>query len=71
MTEETFFSEQPIIGVSACLLGHNVRYDGGHKRDSFIAEILGREVEFLPVCPEAAIGLGVPRPMIHLVGDPR
>ncbi|MBT3048031.1 MAG: DUF523 and DUF1722 domain-containing protein [Candidatus Thiodiazotropha sp. (ex Clathrolucina costata)] len=70
MTEETPYPQQPIIGISACLLGHNVRYDGGHKRDSFITETLGREVEFLPVCPEAAIGLGVPRPMIHLVGNP-
>ncbi|MEW8505236.1 MAG: DUF523 and DUF1722 domain-containing protein [Candidatus Thiodiazotropha sp.] len=71
MTVKTILSDQPIIGVSACLLGHNVRYDGGHKRDRFITESLGNVVEFLPVCPEAAIGLGVPRPMIHLIGNPR
>lgn len=70
MTNHKPFSDQPTIGISACLLGHNVRYDGGHKRDRFIVETLGRYIEFLPVCPEAAIGLGVPRPTIRLVGDP-
>lgn len=57
------------LGISSCLLGHNVRYDGLHKRDDFIADTLARYVEFLPLCPEVAIGLGVPRPPIHLVGD--
>ncbi len=59
----------PRIGVSACLLGQPVRYDGGHKRDAFIAGPLGEFVEYVPVCPEAAIGLGVPRPTIRLLGD--
>jgi uncharacterized protein YbgA (DUF1722 family)/uncharacterized protein YbbK (DUF523 family) len=63
-------SKKPTIGVSACLLGHNVRYDGGHKRDSFITDSLQQYVEYLPICPETAIGLGVPRPTIRLVGDP-
>jgi uncharacterized protein YbgA (DUF1722 family)/uncharacterized protein YbbK (DUF523 family) len=60
----------PKIGVSACLLGHQVRYDGGHKRNLFLIDGLGRHVEYVPVCPETAIGLGIPRPTIRLVGDP-
>ena len=55
------------IGISACLLGQQVRYDGGHKRDAWIADGLGRLVEFVPVCPEVEAGLGVPRPPIRLV----
>jgi uncharacterized protein YbgA (DUF1722 family)/uncharacterized protein YbbK (DUF523 family) len=55
------------IGVSSCLLGQKVRYDGGHKYYSWLVENLGPHVEFRPVCPETAIGLGVPRPPIHLV----
>jgi uncharacterized protein YbgA (DUF1722 family)/uncharacterized protein YbbK (DUF523 family) len=70
MTQKNPFASQPRVGISACLLGHNVRYDGGHKRDRFIVETLGKHIEFFPVCPEAAIGLGVPRPTIRLVGDP-
>ncbi|MCG8046691.1 MAG: DUF523 and DUF1722 domain-containing protein [Candidatus Thiodiazotropha endolucinida] len=69
MSETSLYAERPAIGVSACLLGHNVRYDGGHKRDRYIVEKLGKHMELLPICPEAAIGLGVPRPTIHLVGD--
>ena len=60
----------PKVGVSACLLGHQVRYDGGHKRNQFLIEELGKHVEYAPVCPETAIGLGIPRPTIRLVGDP-
>lgn len=58
------------LGISSCLLGQKVRYDGHHKLDSFIAGTLGKYFEFVPVCPEVAIGLGVPRPPIRLVGDP-
>jgi uncharacterized protein YbgA (DUF1722 family)/uncharacterized protein YbbK (DUF523 family) len=58
------------LGISSCLLGEQVRFDGGHKRDTFINEALGRFFEFIPVCPEVAIGLGVPRQPIRLVGDP-
>lgn len=58
------------IGISSCLLGERVRYDGGHKRDRYIATTLARHVEFVPVCPEVAIGLGVPRPPVELVGRP-
>jgi uncharacterized protein YbgA (DUF1722 family)/uncharacterized protein YbbK (DUF523 family) len=60
----------PQLGVSACLLGHQVRYDGGHKRNRFLIEELGKHVTFVPLCPETAIGLGIPRPTIRLVGDP-
>lgn len=63
------------IGVSSCLLGAEVRYDGGHKRDAYIVGTLGRHFEFFPVCPEMAIGLGAPREPIRLVaggdGAPR
>ena len=58
------------LGVSACLLGHEVRYDGGHKRDGFLTDVLGPFVEWVSVCPEMEVGLGVPRPPICLVGDP-
>ena len=57
---------RPTIAVSACLLGHPVRFDAGHKRDRFITDRLSREAEFIPVCPEAEAGLGVPRPAIQL-----
>jgi uncharacterized protein YbbK (DUF523 family) len=58
------------VGVSACLLGHEVRWDGGHKRDRFVTDTLGRWVEWVPVCPELELGLGVPREPIRLEGDP-
>jgi len=55
------------LGVSACLLGQPVRYDGGHKRDGFVADLLAAHFDLLPLCPEVAIGLGVPRRPIRLV----
>jgi uncharacterized protein YbbK (DUF523 family) len=55
------------IGISSCLLGQNVRYDGTHKLNAAIVEFLGPRVEFVPFCPEVAIGLGIPRPPIQLV----
>src|SRR3989475_4232508 len=58
------------VGISQCLLGDNVRYDGGHKHDSVLIETLGRHVEWVPVCPEVEVGLGTPREPMHLVGDP-
>ncbi len=58
------------VGVSSCLLGQRVRYDGNHKQDDFIVDTLGRFFEWVPLCPEMAIGLGVPRPPIRLVGSP-
>jgi uncharacterized protein YbgA (DUF1722 family)/uncharacterized protein YbbK (DUF523 family) len=57
------------LGVSACLLGREVRYDGGHQRDPFLTDTLGPFVEWVPVCPEVELGLGVPRETIRLVGD--
>nr|MBI3613275.1 DUF523 and DUF1722 domain-containing protein [Nitrospirota bacterium] len=57
------------IGISRCLLGEEVRYDGGHKRDSFLADTLGRHVEWVPVCPEVEAGLGTPREAMRLVGS--
>jgi uncharacterized protein YbbK (DUF523 family) len=59
------------IGISQCLLGDNVRHDGGHKRDAFLIETLGRHVEWAPVCPEVELGLGTPREPMRLAGDPR
>jgi uncharacterized protein YbbK (DUF523 family)/uncharacterized protein YbgA (DUF1722 family) len=56
-----------LIGVSACLLGEQVRYDGGHRRNAFLLEELAPHVRFVPVCPEVGIGLGVPRESIRLV----
>ena len=54
------------LGVSACLLGEPVRYDGGHKRDDFLTDTLGRFVEWVPVCPEDEAGLGTPREPMNL-----
>jgi uncharacterized protein YbbK (DUF523 family) len=56
------------IGISQCLLGDHVRYDGGHKRDSLLADIVGRYVEWVPVCPEVEAGFGVPREAMRLIG---
>jgi uncharacterized protein YbgA (DUF1722 family)/uncharacterized protein YbbK (DUF523 family) len=58
------------LGVSSCLLGENVRYDGGHKLDRFLTDTWGKYVEYVPVCPEAECGLGVPREAMQLEGDP-
>ncbi len=58
------------IGISACLLGQNVRYDGGHKLDRYIRDTLGQYLEFVAVCPEVECGMGVPREAMRLVGDP-
>src|SRR5213593_652612 len=59
----------PRVGISQCLLGEPVRYDGGHKLDSVLIETLGRYVEWVPVCPEVEVGLGTPREPMRLVGD--
>src|SRR5262245_49711214 len=65
-------TDAPIrIGISSCLLGQEVRYDGGHKRDAFLTETFGRYVQWVPVCPEVEIGLGIPREPIRLVGADR
>ena len=58
------------LGISQCLLGDKVRYDGGHKLDRFLTDILGQWVEYIPVCPEVECGLPVPRESMRLEGDP-
>ncbi len=55
------------IGISACLLGEEVRFDGGHKRDRFLVDILGPYVQWVPVCPEVEVGMGTPREPVNLV----
>lgn len=55
------------IGISSCLLGERVRYDGGHKRHDFSVDVLGPFVEFVPVCPEVELGLGTPRQTLRLI----
>jgi uncharacterized protein YbbK (DUF523 family)/uncharacterized protein YbgA (DUF1722 family) len=57
---------RPIIGVSACLLGQKVRFDGGHKLDNWIANTLKSEVDFHMICPEVEMNLGIPRPPVQL-----
>jgi uncharacterized protein YbgA (DUF1722 family)/uncharacterized protein YbbK (DUF523 family) len=59
------------LGISRCLLGEEVRFDGGHRRDAFLTEVLGRYVEWVPVCPEVEAGLGTPREAMRLVGNPQ
>jgi uncharacterized protein YbgA (DUF1722 family)/uncharacterized protein YbbK (DUF523 family) len=63
-------TNKPLLGISACLLGHRVRYDGGHKADAFLIDQLGAHFDYRPLCPETGIGLGVPRPTIRLMGNP-
>ncbi len=63
MKDET----RPRIGVSACLLGSEVRFDGGHARDRYVTDVLSEHVDFVPVCPEMEAGLGAPRPTMRLV----
>jgi len=58
------------VGISSCLLGENVRFDGGHKQHSYVQQTLGEYFDFRPFCPEMAIGLGVPRKPIRLVRKP-
>lgn len=63
-------AERPLrLGVSTCLLGENVRHDGGHSKDRFVVETLGRWFQFVPVCPEMEIGMGTPRPRVRLIDD--
>jgi len=61
-------NQEPIrIGISSCLLGQKVRFDGGHKRDAFLVDTFGAFVEWVPVCPEVELGLGTPREALRLV----
>ncbi|TWI71210.1 uncharacterized protein YbgA (DUF1722 family) [Desulfobotulus alkaliphilus] len=58
------------LGISSCLLGNNVRYDGGHQRDPYLIHTLGQYVEYVPVCPEVECGMPIPRESLRLVGNP-
>lgn len=59
--------DKPLVGISSCLLGENVRYDGGHQLDRYLRDTLGQYVEFVPVCPEVESGMAVPREAMRLV----
>lgn len=61
---------RPRIGISACLVGQQVRYDGGHKHDRYLTDTLGHHLDFVSVCPELEVGMGVPRETIRLEGTP-
>jgi uncharacterized protein YbgA (DUF1722 family)/uncharacterized protein YbbK (DUF523 family) len=61
---------RPKLGISSCLLGANVRYDGGHKHNGYVTKTLAEYFDFIPFCPEQAIGLPTPRPPIRLVAEP-
>ncbi len=67
---ETSFDRKPKLGISACLLGQKVRFDGGHKREQFLTDLFGRFVEWIPICPEVEVGMGVPRETVRLMGAP-
>ena len=66
---EEISNPKPRLGISACLLGEKVRYDGGDKRDRFLTDTFGLHVEWIPVCPELEVGMGVPREPVRLVGN--
>ncbi|SDH93058.1 Uncharacterized conserved protein YbgA, DUF1722 family [Pseudomonas flavescens] len=70
MPASPLHQQKPTLGVSACLLGAEVRYNGGHKASRLCLDQLSDHFEFVPFCPEVAIGLGTPREPIRLVGDP-
>jgi len=64
-------ADRPIrVGISSCLLGKEVRFDGGHKRDRYLTDTLGIFFEWVPVCPEVELGLGTPRETLRLIGEP-
>ena len=62
--------QKPKIAISACLLGAEVRFNGGHKESRLCSQALSEHFDFVPLCPEVAIGLGIPRQPIRLIGDP-
>ena len=61
---------KPRIGISSCLLGNAVRHDGGHKRNRYITDTLAQFFDFVAVCPELEVGMGVPREPVQLLGTP-
>ncbi|MFZ8933881.1 MAG: YbgA family protein [Bacteriovoracaceae bacterium] len=58
--------KKPLIGISSCLLGNSVRYDGTHKKYNWVVDELSAYVDFYPICPEVEMGLGVPRETVRL-----
>lgn len=69
MANDTSTHCKPKIAISACLLGAEVRFNGGHKESRLCSQALIEHFDFVPLCPEVAIGLGIPRQPIRLVGD--
>jgi uncharacterized protein YbgA (DUF1722 family)/uncharacterized protein YbbK (DUF523 family) len=69
-SEQTEKETKIKVGISSCLLGNQVRFNGGHTRDRFITDTLGKYFEYYPVCPEVESGFGIPREPFRLVGDP-
>ena len=63
-------SDRPRVGISACLLGQPVRFDAGHKRDAWLVDTLGPQVEWVAVCPEVEAGFGAPRETMRLTSLP-
>ena len=70
LSQESEMEKKILLGISSCLLGTKVRFDGGHKLDRLITDTLGQFVQYVPVCPEVECGLPVPRESMHLEGDP-
>jgi len=69
--QEEWAEERPRVGISSCLLGEPVRYDGQHQLDRYLTGTVGKYVEWVPVCPEVECGLPTPREAMRLVGDPK
>ena len=67
MSLQPFSHDMIQVGISSCLLGEKVRYNGGHKASRFCQHDISQHVNFIPICPEMAIGMGTPRPAIRLV----
>jgi uncharacterized protein YbbK (DUF523 family)/uncharacterized protein YbgA (DUF1722 family) len=59
----------PRVGISSCMMGETVRFNGGHQRDTFVMDVLAKHVELVPICPEVEAGMGVPRPAIRMVSQ--
>ena len=70
MNEKKLANTKPKVGISACLLGQQVRFDGGHKRDLFLTDLFGKFVDWVAICPEVEVGMGVPRETVRLIGAP-
>src|SRR5918993_6132701 len=69
MTVERHATPGIRMGISSCLLGQEVRFDGGHKKDAFLTDVLAPHVAWVPVCPEVEVGMGTPRETLRLVRD--